>query len=268
MRKPFTLLLFLTITTSLFGQKQEEKRTILNKTPEGKIIREQIKFIGSDTLLHIVYDYDGPIQSEYQVLNDSRNGLSKTYDYNGNLRIQETFKNNQREGKTIRYHENGHIGALEFWKSNAEVDSTLHFDSIGNLKTITKFRAPCSYGSNECDTYVTHFLNGKRVYSYEVKQGIKSEDLIIHDKKAYELIEKSKSEKSLVDLGKPIFSRNCSMCHRKDQAIIGPAIGCISKRKNEKEFRTIISGENGHNEFPLTDSEIQALLEFLNNNCP
>lgn len=251
-----------------WAQEKIEKRTVLNQYDNGQTMREHVKYQDNDTLVEFVYFENGQINYKRQVMNNQRNGWSYIYNEKGELIFHENYLNNELTDNFYCYYPSGQISRVEHYRNNNNVDTTTYFNEDGQVIKTIAFISPCEFGSRECNQFVTIFENGSKVYSYKVDKGLKSEDHEIYNQPVYEKLIAKENQIPLHEKGKKIFQNNCGMCHKLDKPFIGPALSCITRTKNIDELTKIVGGQNGHPTSKLTEEEINALIEYINKNCP
>jgi hypothetical protein len=250
------------------AQEKIDKRTVLNKYDNGQTMREHIKYQNNDTLVEFVYFENGQINYKRQVVNNQRNGWSYTYNEKGELIFQENYLNNKLSDDFYCYYPSGQISRIEHYKNNKNIDTTTYFDEDGQVIRTIAFLSPCEFGSRECNQFVTIFENDSKVYGFRVEQGIKSKNHEIYNQAVYDKLMAQEKQIPLHEKGKMIFQNNCGMCHKLDKPLIGPALSCITNTKSTEDLKKLIGGENGHPTSKLTEEEINALIEYINKNCP
>lgn len=251
-----------------FAQEKIEKKTALNKYDNGQTKREHVKYHNNDTLVEFIYFENGKVNFKRQILNNQKNGWSYTYNEKGDIIFRENYLNGNLSGELKCYYPSGQISRIEYFKDNKHIDTTTYFDESGQVIKTIAFLSPCEFGSRECNQFVTVFKNGSKVYAFNVDKGIKSENHEIYNRSDYNELMAQTNKIPLHEKGKTIFQNNCGMCHRLDKPIIGPALNCITKTKNKDDLTKIVEGESGHPTSKLTEKEINALIEYINNNCP
>ena len=268
MKNYILILISYLIVQVSWAQEKIEKRSVLNKYDNGQTMRERVKYQNNDTLVEFVYFENGQINFKRQVVNNQRNGWSYTYNEKGVLIFQENYLNNELSDVFYCYYPSGQISRIEHYKNNKNIDTTTYFEKDGQVIRTIAFLSPCEFGSRECNQFVTIFENGSKIYGFKVEQGITYENHEIYNQAIDDKLMAQEKQIPLHEKGKMIFQNNCGMCHKLDKPLIGPALSCITKTKNIDELTKIVGGQNGHPTSKLTEEEVNALIEYINKNCP
>ena len=268
MKYHILILITCLISQATFAQDKIEERTVLNKYDNGQTMREHIKYQGNDTLVEFVYFENGQINNKRQVINNQRNGWSYTYNEKGELIFHEHYLNNELTDDFYCYYPSGQLSRVEHYRNNTKIDTSTYFGEDGQVIKTVVFLSPCELGSRECNQFVTIFENGSKVYGYKLSKGLESENHEIYDQAVYDKLMAKENQIPLHEKGKVIFQSNCGMCHRLDKPLIGPALSCLTRTKTKDDLKQIVGGKNGHPVSKLTEEEINALMAYINKNCP
>lgn len=264
----YTLLIITVLTGQIsFAQENVVYRITLDKYDNGQILREHIKYHNKDTVVELIYFQNGQLKDKRQLLNNQRTGWSYSYNEKGELIFQNNYLNGNLTGVFKTFYPTGQISIIAYYKNNKKIDTTTYYNENGQVIKKVAFLLPCEFGSPECNQSVVIYENDSKIYSYEVVNGMKSENHTVYDQTVYQKIKAHEDKKPLHEKGKMIFQSNCGMCHKLDKPIIGPALNCITKTKKKDELTKIIVGKQGHPISKLTDKEIEALIEYINKNC-
>jgi antitoxin component YwqK of YwqJK toxin-antitoxin module len=266
-RSIFVITLSLLVQISL-AQNKIEKQIVLDKNKNGKTMREHIKFQGNDTIIEKIYFPNSQLNYKRQIFNDQRNGWSYTFTEKGKLLFLENYLDNKLTGITKAYYPSGKVSRVEYFRNNKHIDTADYFDENLQITMKVVYKNPCELGSKECNQVIYIYENGNKVYSYEVDNGLKSDNHKIYDQKVYLKLLQGELAVALPEKGMTIFQNNCGMCHRLDIQLIGPELNCITKKKNTDEISYIVNGGNGHPTSKLTEKEITAIIEYIKKNCP
>lgn len=249
-------------------QQRVENRSTLDKYVNGQIMREHVKYEGNDTIVEFIYFQNGRVNYKRQLLNNQKTGWSYTYNKEGELLFIENYLNGNLEGAFKAFYPTGRISRIEHYRDNRNIDTTTYYNTSGQLTKEVAFLEPCDFGSCECTQVVIVYENGSKVYSYEVENGLKSENHTVYDQTAYLRLMAKSDGIPLYDTGKSIFRKNCGMCHKVDEQVVGISLASFSKTMSEDELAEILSGSKGHPSSEITEKEAEAVIEYINRNCP
>ena len=249
-------------------QGKVENRTTLNKYTNGQIMREHVRYKGNDTIVEFIYFQNGKLNHKRQLLNDQRTGRSYTYNKTGELLFEESYLNGDLVGDFKAFNPTGQISRIEHYQGNKNTDTTTYYDKSGQVTKKVAFLAPCDPGSCDCDQFVDVYENGSKIYSYEVHSGSASETPTVYDQAAYLRLLARNDQVPLSEEGRSIFRSDCGMCHKRDKQPAGVALNSFPKTMNEDELVEIVAGRRGHPALTLSEEQAQALIAYMNNNCP
>ena len=266
MRNILTLIIIQFIANAVICQVQIEKKDILNTYPNGKVMRERIKFIDNDTIVENVYYEDGVLNSTSHRYHNQLNGKKYTYNFEGLLIFEETYKSGKLSGKDIGYHINGQIAQIVYYENDNRIDTAKYFSENGKLIRLEIFHKPTPRYSYQEDKTVIIY-QGKPVYSYEVNSGLKSEYHTVIDKVLYAKLQESENMISILEKGQLVFRQNCAACHKMDKKLIGPALNCVLEKMSQDDIKRILYGRNNHPITKLNTIEWKELMEYLKT-CP
>ena len=264
----FTLLTLIVILGQLScTQEKVENRTTLNKYNDGQLMREQVKYKDNDTIVEFIYFQNGQVNYKRQLLNNQRTGWSYTYNKKGELLFRENYLNGNLTGEFKAFYPTGQISIIEHYQENKNIDTTIYYNKNGQVTRKVAYLEPCEFGSCECNQLVVVYENGSRIYSYEVINGLKSENHTVYDQTVYMTLMAKNEEVPLYQEGRTIFRNNCGTCHKLDNQLVGLALNSFSKTIVEDELVQIIGGGKGHPTIKLTKNEAEELIEYINRNC-
>ncbi|WP_196889433.1 c-type cytochrome [Aureivirga sp. CE67] len=261
------LLKFILLFTIISCNSQN---TLIDKKVDekGNVLREIHKKNNSDTLLVKEYFENGKIRETYESLNGlDRNGKSITYYENGNVLFEQFYKNNKLDNFLKCFYPNGKLQRVEKYKSDFHIDSTIFYNKKGEISQIKKYKELCKFGNNSCNISVVIYNLNSPVYSYEIINGLKSENHTIIDEVAYNKLMNLDNKTSAIVKGEKIFNNNCMACHRLENDFIGPKLNCILEKKSKQAIINKISNSNTHHKSKLTKNEIDLLIDYLKEKC-
>lgn len=249
-------------------QEKVESRTTLNKYTDGQIMREHVKYQGNDTTIEFMYFVNGKLNHKRQLLNDQRTGRSYTYNKKGELLFMESYLKGELAGDFKAFYPTGQISRIEHYQGNQNIDTTTYYDKNGQVTKQVAFLAPCDRSSCDCDQLVDVYENGSKIYSYEVHHGSASETPTVYDQAAYLGRMAGNDQVPLSEEGRSIFRSDCGMCHKRGKQPAGVALNSFPKTMNEDELVETVAGRAGHPAIRLSEKQAEALMAYLNNNCP
>ena len=265
----FTLLTLIVLLGQLScTQDRVENRDTLNKYSNGQLMREHVKYKDNDTIVEFIYFQNGQLNYKRQLLNNQRTGWSYTYNKKGELLFQENYLNGNLTGDFKSFYPTGQISRIEHYQENRNIDTTTYYNKNGQVTKKVTFLAPCDFGSCECNQLVIVYENGSRIYSYEVNNGLKSDNYTVYDQAVYQRLMAKNNQVPLYDNGKSIFRNNCGMCHKVDKQLVGIALASFPRTMSEDELVEILGGSKGHPSTKITEKEADALIEYIDKNCP
>lgn len=265
----FTLLTLIVLLGQLYcTQERVENRTTLNKYNNGQIMREHVKYKDNDTIVEFIYFQNGQLNYKRQLLNNQRTGWSNTYNKKGELLFRESYLNGNLTGEFKVFYPAGQISRIEHYQENRNIDTTTYYNKNGQVTKKVAFLTPCDFGSCECNQLVIVYDNGSKIYSYEVNDGLKSENHTVYDQAVYLRLMVKNDQVSLYEKGKSIFRNNCGMCHKVDKQLVGIALASFPRTMSEDELVEILGGSKGHPSTRIKEKEAGELIEYINRNCP
>lgn len=252
----FSLLTFFLLSCS--GQEVIKQEFYEN----GNLHIEHIKH-NADTIIEKSYFENGQLSALYHLVNGKRNGKSLLYFENGDLVFEQYYTNGQLNGVFKCFYPDGKILRTEHYNLDKNIDTTFFYDEIGEIIKTIYYHNPCPFGSQKCNQTITEYKNGIKVYSYEVKNGWKSDNHKVYNQDLYNEIKKSEDKISTTELGSNLFKSKCAMCHGVDKSIVGPAIKTAINNKTKKQLKEVLLNSSNHPNIKLIDKEIDNLFIYL-----
>ena len=265
---PIFLILIVLFAQLSCTQESVENRITLDKYSDGQVMREHVKYMENDTVVEFIYFQNGELNYKRQLLNNHKTGWSYTYNKQGKLLFEENYLDGNLTGTFKAFYPTGHISRIEHYQGNRNVDTTTYYDKNGQVTREVAYLEPCELGSCECNQFVVVYENGSKIYSYEVNNGLNTENHTVYDRVVYMRLMENNDQIPLREIGKSIFRDNCGMCHKTDNQLVGLALNSFSKTMIEDELVEILGGSKGHPPSALSEKEAGALIEYINKNCP
>ncbi len=263
MRNLFLVVALILFNQVLLAQSKKEKTHVLDKYHGGQTMREHVSIQGNDTIIENVYFENGQLNFRYLLVDGQRNGKSLVYLENGDLVFEEHYSNGKLDGRLFCFYPDGSIQRIEYFKLGNHIDTSTFYNKSGMITSKVIYNTPCELGNSECDKTVMEFKNGDPVYSYEVVKGKKSESHTVLNQNLYNELIAAENITSKIEEGKALYKANCSMCHRVDKPMIGPALNQAIQNKDNMQLYEIIVNSGSHPSSKLSKEECEALMEFL-----
>ena len=249
-------------------QEKVEHRNSLEKYDNGQLMQELVKYKDKDTLVEFVYFQDGQLNAKRQILDNKRTGWSEVYNKNGELLFQGNYLNGNLIGDFKAFYPTGEVSRIKHYQENKNIDTTTYYDIHGQVTKKVIYLTPCEFSSSECHLLVLVYEDGSKIYSYEVKNGLKSENHTVFDQTAYLKLKPKTEEVSMYQKGKTIFQENCGMCHLTDKQPVGMALDSFPRTTNKDELSELFNGSKGHPMIKINEKKILPLIEYINKNRP
>ncbi len=233
----------------------------------GKLLREWVRVGKTDTAVEKIYHENGNLNQKSQLVKGVKNGESFIFDEEEKLLFHQNFRNNKLDGALKCFYPSGQVSRIEHFRLGFNIDTTCHYGKNGVLQEKVIYLKPCEYGSRECNKIIEIYKEGKKVFSYKIIAGLKSDEHQVFDEQVYKRLMEVDQAVPKLEKGKAIFTYNCGMCHRFDMPIVGPVLKCITEKYTKEEIFIMLTDSDKHQKMPLSEVDFDLLINYIEENC-
>jgi len=160
-----------------------------------EILKMMGKANNPDTTIEKTFFDNGNLQRKSQKINGILNGKTLIYHYHtGTIKHEEYYKDGNLDGVSKYFHENGTLGVIQYFDEMRNFGVSVFFANTGDTTKTVKYLDYCELGSPDCNKIITIYSEGKATYSFEMKNGWKSDMHNIINQTLYKKLEKEKKE--------------------------------------------------------------------------